>query len=325
MKMGNVKVEVVTPVHNRKELTLACLRSLAAADQSGLDLHIVLVDDGSTDGTAEAIRKEFPNVEVITGDGNLWYTAGMNVALKAALKHDPDYVLAINNDSEFDPGFLQNMIGTALQFPKSVVGAVLVNWDDRTSIFQVAPKWNLWWGGMRHWVKQSVNTLPKMPWKVELIVGNCILFPAAAIREVGLMDAKRLPQYGDAEYTPRMRRAGWTLLIDPRARVYCKPNDIPERISGMPVRSLIGKMLFDPYHPHSLRRRLNTSLGSAPNKLQGYAAVFIFFARILLGRNVEGRWAFSQTESPLSETYKDATLSGEEGNRSGFRQTNALG
>jgi GT2 family glycosyltransferase len=302
--MANVKIEVVTPVHNRKELTLRCLESLKQADLTGIDMHVIVVDDGSTDGTADALAEKFPEATIINGDGNLWYTEGTNVGLKAALENDPDFILAINNDSEFDPAFLQNMLQTARDNPRSVVGGVLVSWDDRKRVFQVAPKWNVWWGGMRHWVKQTVDTLPKEPWEVELIVGNCVLFPAAAIREVGLMDAKRLPQYGDAEYTPRMRRAGWRLFVDPRARVYCKPNDIPERISTMSARRMAATMLFDPYHPHSLRRRLNMIVGSAPNKAEGYAAFVIFFVRVFLGRNIEGSWAMEQTEQPLSEIYK---------------------
>jgi len=304
--MADLKIEVVTPVHNRKELTLRCLESLKQADLSGVEMHVIVVDDGSTDGTAEELAEKFPEVAVIKGDGNLWYTAGTNVGLAAAIERDPDFVLAINNDSEFDRDFLQHMLETAKSNPRSVVGGVLVNWDDRKSVFQVAPKWNVWWGGMRHWVKQTLDTLPKVPWEVELIVGNCVLFPAEAIREVGLMDEKRLPQYGDAEYTPRMRKAGWRLFIDPRAKVFCKPNDVPERISKMGMRRMAATMLFDPHHPHSLRRRLNMIVGSAPNQLEGYAAFVIFFVRVLLGRNIEGRWAMEQTERPLSEVYKTA-------------------
>lgn len=302
--MPNVRIEVVTPVHNRKELTLTCLRSLYSADLAGVELHVIVVDDGSTDGTAEALAREFPDVTVIPGDGNLWYTAGTNVGIAAAMEQGPDYILAINNDCEFDPAFLKNMVATARSNLKSVVGAILVNWDDKVSIFQVAPKWNVWWGGMRHWVKQTIHTIPKEPWEVELIVGNCVLFPGAAIRHVGLMDAKRLPQYGDAEYTPRMRRAGWKLMMDPRAKVFCKPNDVPEKIAEMSLRRMATTMLTDPYHPHSLRRRLNMTVGSAPSRPQGYAAFVIFFIRVFLGRNVEGRWALEQNEPPLSETCK---------------------
>ena len=93
--METRKIEIVTPVHNRREETLQCLRSLSKVETSGLSLHIVIVDDGSTDGTAEAVAAEFPKVEIVSGDGSLWYTAGTNRGIEAALRHDPDYVLAI--------------------------------------------------------------------------------------------------------------------------------------------------------------------------------------------------------------------------------------
>ncbi len=62
-----VRLEIVMPVHNRRALTLGCLRSIDACDHTGLDVHVVVVDDGSTDGTAEAIAAGHPGVEVIRG------------------------------------------------------------------------------------------------------------------------------------------------------------------------------------------------------------------------------------------------------------------
>jgi len=72
------------------------------------------------------------------------------------------------------------------------------------------------------------------------------------------------------------------------------------------LRRLASTMLFDPYHPHSLRRRLNMIVGSAPSKPQGYAAFVVFFIRVLLNRNIEGRWGQEQSERPLSEIHKTA-------------------
>ena len=89
MSENLIRVEIVTPVHNRKEITLQCLKSLSKINQEGLDVHIIVVDDGSTDGTSEAIESRYPEVEVIKGDGNLWYTEGTNVGVRAALKYDP--------------------------------------------------------------------------------------------------------------------------------------------------------------------------------------------------------------------------------------------
>jgi len=308
--MRNILIEAVTPVHNRREITLDCLRSLSQVDKTGFQLHVIVVDDGSTDGTAEAIRREFPDVEIVQGDGNLWYTAGMNRGIESALKQSPDYILAFNNDSAFDSGFLQYMVETAETYKRSVVGAILLNWDSPKRVFQVSPKWNVWWGGMRHWVKQTVDTLPRSPWKVEVIVGNCVLYPIEVVKEAGLMDEKRLPQYGDAEYTPRMRKMGWNLLIDPRAKVYCKPNDIPESLRSLSAKDVFAALFTRPHHPHSLKRRLNMNLGGAPNRFQGYAAFAIFFTRLLIGKNVEGKWASQQNEKPLSEIFRNETLSG---------------
>src|SRR5436190_255750 len=103
MSREPIRVGIVAPVHNRREITLQCLKSLSRIDSAGLDVHAVIVDDGSTDGTSDGIREQFPSVELIEGDGNLWFTEGTNVGIRAALKHDPKYLLLINDDEVFDP------------------------------------------------------------------------------------------------------------------------------------------------------------------------------------------------------------------------------
>lgn len=277
-----LKLEIVTPVHNRREETLLCLRSLSRSRLAGVDVHIIIVDDGSSDGTRDAVSAEFPEVEFIPGDGNLWYTAGTNRGLEAAMRNGPDYVLAINNDTVFDEYCVSNLIDCAESNPRSVVGPLLLNWEIPHKIFQVAPKWDFWRGGVRHWQKQTVWTVPQDPWQVELIVGNCVLFPAAAIREAGYMDEKRLVQYGDAEYTPRMLRRGWKLLIEPRARAFCKPNDVITGYRKLPFMKKIRESFLTPSGAYSLKRRLYMNLGVAPSRIQALLAIPIFYVRVLL-------------------------------------------
>jgi GT2 family glycosyltransferase len=302
---NRVRVEIVTPVHNRRDITLQCLKSLSRINTEGLDVHVIVVDDGSTDGTSEAIAAAYPEVEIVSGDGSLWFTAGTNRGIEAALRHDPAYVLTINDDAVFDENFLLAMIETARQNPRSIVGALLLLWDTPHKIFQVSPQWDLWAGGFRHWVQQTVWTVPKKAWEVELIVGNCVLFPVEAIRECGLMNEKRFPHFGDAEYTPRMRRRGWRLIIEPRARVFCQPNNLPPRVRRMPLKKMFRTLFLDLGNAHSLRRRFLATWHGAPNKLEGALAFPIFIFRWAFGKNIEGNYANQIQEKPLAEIYSD--------------------
>lgn len=306
--MAAIKLEIITPVHNRCSQTLQCIRSLKRSRLEGIEIHIIVVDDGSTDGTSEALRLEFPEVEIVQGDGNLWYTAGTNRGLSAALKHEPDYILAINNDSIFDENCVWRMVECAENHPRSVVGALLLSWESPHKVFQVSPRWELWEGGMRHWRHQTIWTVPEKPWEVELIVGNCVLYPARAVREAGFMDEKKLVQYGDAEYTPRMKKMGWRLLIEPRARVFCQPNDPPSGFRKMSLRTKISETLLKPAGPYSIFRRYNMTVGSAPRKSEGVAAFMIYLIRASFGRSVEGTRGEMETERPLSEIFADAVV-----------------
>ena len=304
-----IRVAVVAPVYNRRDLTLQCLRSLSRIDSTGLDVQTWIVDDGSTDGTAKAIRREFPQVNIITGSGDLWFTEGTNVGVRAALDWGPKYVLMMNDDQVFDDQFLQHLVATAERRPRSVVGPLLLLWDQPHKLFQTSPVWETRNGGWQHWSHQTVWTVPNKPWKVDLIVGNCLLVPTAAIRECGLMDSKRFPNFGDAEYTPRLKRNGWELLIEPRSRVFCQPNNIPPRVRDKGIAKLFYDLFVDLKNIHSLRRRYYACVMGGPSKLKGMAALFSFLVLAVTGRSAESlRRAQGKMEPPLSETFAHAVI-----------------
>jgi GT2 family glycosyltransferase len=300
------RVEIVAPVHNRREITLLCLRSLARLNTEELNIHIIIVDDGSTDRTGEAISREFSEVEVVPGDGNLWFTEGTNMGVRAALKYQPDYILMINDDAVFDADFLRYMVETAEKYPRSVVGSLLLLWDMPHKLFQVAPIWNTWKGGWQHWEQQTIWTIPTKPWEVDIIVGNCVLVPVEAIREQGLMNSKRYPNFGDAEYTPRLKRNNWRLLIDPRARVFCQPNTLSKRISDMSLKEKINALFLDLGHGQNLRRHFYHYIDSAPSRLQGFVGFIIFFIRAI-SRKLLGV-SKNESETDISLMFANAVI-----------------
>lgn len=287
-----IHVEIVTPVYNRRETTLQCLRSLSRIDSAGLKVHVIIVDDGSSDGTSDAIREQFPEVQLVAGDGTLHYTAGTNRGIEAALNWNPDYVLAINNDSIFEPHFLRHLVNCAEDNPRTVVGPVLLLWDVPHRVFQVGSYWQTWYGGWRPRFAQTVWSIPDHPFDVEVIVGNCVLYPVAAFREMGLMDEKRFPfGFGDCAYTPRLRRAGWRLLIEPRSLVWCEPNSPEASPRGLPLRKMLNVLFEDYVSVWNVKRQFVSRWESGPTRVQAVAAFGIQLIRLgLKWSGLAGKW-----------------------------------
>ncbi|MBU3702090.1 MAG: glycosyltransferase, partial [Acidimicrobiia bacterium] len=107
-------VWAVIASHNRREATLRCLRSLAAQRAEGWTMaQVVLVDDGSSDGTAEAIADEFPQVVVHRNPaGDLYWARAMAVGAQLAIERGADALWMVNDDVEFDPDALARTVQT---------------------------------------------------------------------------------------------------------------------------------------------------------------------------------------------------------------------
>ena len=285
-----VRIAIAVAVHNRRDVTLAWLASVAAADRRGLDVHLVLADDGSTDGTADAVLDAWPSAEVLRTDGHQFYARGTNLAIARALAGRPDFVLVSNDDTVLEPDSLQRLVACARAHPRSIVGPVLVHDDDPGRVFQTYPRWHTRYGGWRHRQHLRTDALPREPLEVEVIVGNCILVPAAAIAEGGLLDDRGIHNWvGDAEWTPRLARAGWQLLVEPSARVRCLPNPVvPSPWTGG-ARSVLAA-LTDPLSPYSWRAMWANRTVSGPDPARGALAFAVHVARLGLRRAHRGDW-----------------------------------
>ena len=109
-------IYIVIPVHNRKAYTLGCLADLTK--QTLTEKRVIVVDDGSTDGTAELVARQFPDVIILTGNGSLWWAGAMNFGIRYVLdKLTPDvddFILALNDDIQVRPDYLASLL-TAYQ------------------------------------------------------------------------------------------------------------------------------------------------------------------------------------------------------------------
>ena len=213
------KVVAVVPIHNGREETLTFLASMACATYPNLE--VIVVDDGSTDGSAEAIAARFPHVSIVRGDGNLWWSGATNLGVREALRQGADFILTINNDNVVEPGFIEPLVETARRHPRSLVTSKMYDYADRGFIFS--------FGGVINWyvgeIRDRNNRRDRFDFDrvsdCDWLHGSSTLIPAAAFAEIGFFDRENCPQYqGDAEFSLRAKRRGYRLLVEPRSVVY---------------------------------------------------------------------------------------------------------
>jgi len=222
-KIKEPTVFVVVPVFNRLEFTKRCLLSLKK--QVYRKFKIILVNDGSVDGTQEYIKKEYPDVIVVNGNGNWWWTKSMYEGVRVALKMASrgDFVLELNNDCSFGKNYLEQILATAKRHPNAIIGSLCL--DTKPPGLVVESGIRIDWPtghvyGVAFTISQDRSYYKKMEvvGKLDALPGKGTLIPVKVFEKIGNFRYKRLPHYiADYEFTVRAKRAGFDILVDTRA------------------------------------------------------------------------------------------------------------
>lgn len=181
-----MKIAALLTCFNRKNKTLACLKSLFSIVT---DCHIYLVDDGSTDGTSEAIKQTYPQVHIIQGNGNLFWSRGMYTAWKEAIKGSYDFYLWLNDDVELYPFFLQELTECMTYGQNQCIVSGLIENFEKTKIL---------YGGCDKY-KNRIHP-NKKPQEITFMNGNVVLIPAYVVNKIGIIDPKFHHDLGDIDY-----------------------------------------------------------------------------------------------------------------------------
>ena len=208
-----MKISVLLTVYNRKETTLECLRQFNKIKNEGYFFYIYLVDDGSTDGTSEAVSNKYPNVHIIKGTGNLYWCRGMVEAWKQASKSNPDYYLWLNDDTMLFENAVQEMLSAYSKVGKqSIIAGAIVSTDGKSVSY----------GGK---VKEKLIAPNGKVQELEKINGNCVLVPREVYETIGMLDPVFHHAYGDWEYGIRLRKKGGKLYLTPSFVGSCDRHD----------------------------------------------------------------------------------------------------
>ena len=221
--MKNKQVAVLLTFYNRREKTLACLQSFSEAYKpKGYEFDIYLVDDGSSDGTSKAVKENYPDVEIIIGNGNLFWAGGMRLAWRTALESkEYDAFLLLNDDVILYNDFLQNLINTneySLYKNKKTGIYSVATIDDRTN--------KTTYGGYKiktnHFILRSDLLSPTdIPQKCELTNANILWISRETINTIGIFDERYTHGIADFDYSMRAVKKGIPVYLTPNFGGIC--------------------------------------------------------------------------------------------------------
>jgi GT2 family glycosyltransferase len=216
-------VVVVVVAWNGRDDTLGCLESLERTTWDALT--IVLVDNGSTDGTSEAVQGRFPDVVIVRNERNLGFGEGNNTGIAAALAHGADHVLVLNNDTVVDGDLFGYLVEAARTHPDAAALCPLIYYADAPDV--------IWYAGADFDPRRGFGD-PQTGYgerdrgqhavarRVGRASGAAMLIPRPALERVGLFDGDLFLQLEDVEWSLRARQAGYSLWLVPAAHVWHK-------------------------------------------------------------------------------------------------------
>ncbi|NJL09315.1 MAG: glycosyltransferase family 2 protein [Calothrix sp. SM1_7_51] len=196
-------VYIITPVYNRKLTTLTCLEHLTKTE----DLqryHMVVVDDGSNDGTKEAINRFYPEVAVLPGNGDLWWTGAIALGMEYAQQHGAECFIWLNDDCLPEAGTLPKLVEFLKNNPTAIAAPTCYAQENSSQV----KKYNGSQG------QKAYAADPGEIIEVDSMSGWCTAIPASVVKKIGAPDAYKFPHYcGDDMYVLRATRSGFKAYL----------------------------------------------------------------------------------------------------------------
>jgi GT2 family glycosyltransferase len=234
-----MKIAVVITCHNRKLKTLACLEALYNCKLSeGYAFEVFLVDDGSTDGTGEAVRTNYPKVNVIQANGNLYWNRGMHLAWKTASAiNEYHYYLWLNDDTQLYSNALEVVINSSIHENDCsiICGATCSKASNKVT-------YSGFLLSHHKLLKPNGTNQP-----CDIFHGNFVLIPKAVFKEIGNLDWKFRHAIGDFDYGLRAKKTGIKCFIAPEFVGTCESNPTLPKwcLSSTPLIKRF-KLLYSP-------------------------------------------------------------------------------
>ena len=226
-KKVNLVISIIIPVFNGINFTKVCLKSLydliCSSEILGTEFNVIVVDDGSKDGTARWIRDNYPSVHLLYGDGSLWWSGGINMGVNYALNElEADYILWWNNDIKPADDYLIQAVRLIKENDNDVIIGSKVFSFEKDMIWGMGGRFNPVNGNRYMYGGQQMDSDAfRIPFEADWLPGMGTIIHRNVFDKVGFLDEKNFPQYhGDSDFTYRAKKMGFKLMAFPELVIY---------------------------------------------------------------------------------------------------------
>lgn len=217
----NPKVFSVILNYNGFEDTKSCINSLKQVEYNNLE--IIVVDNASTDGSYERLKKEFPEIIVVLLDRNTGYTGGMNAGAKYAMKHGADYIFLTNNDMVYEPDFLNPLVEKLLSDESiGIVSSKVLYYHNKDIIYCAGADFKFFrCGAVNMYQGLSAKKYGNEPREITSAEGCCLLLKKEVFEKAGFYDERYFIYCEDIDFSDRVREY-FKIYYLPQSLVYHK-------------------------------------------------------------------------------------------------------
>lgn len=218
-------------IWNGADDTIECLRSLQVEGYPSK--QVIIVDNGSVDGSANRIRNEGFDVRIIQTGENLGFTGGNNVGLVAAQNAGVEYAFLLNNDTTIEPGAISALVEAAEKNRSGAIFAPVMHYyDSPTEVWFAGALLSLARGEALH--NNFLNPRREAsPYASPWVSGCAMLVRMTAVDEVGGLDNRFYLTWEDVDWCLSMREAGWGVSVVPGARIFHKGGRSGAKLVGI--------------------------------------------------------------------------------------------
>jgi GT2 family glycosyltransferase len=281
--MREPRIGIVIPCFNGWNYTKDCISSILYSKYE--NFKIFIVDDGSTDNTRDEILTNYSDIDLISGDGNYWWSKSMNKGILRAIEYGAEFILILNNDVVICNNTISTLLECAEQNPDAIIGSLVYNKADKNIIWSAGGNVSWPWPGE---IQLGMNEFDDSQYKgirsVNWTPGMGTLIRTSTLQKLSYFDDVNMPQYlSDVDLCLRAKKMGFRILINSESKIY---NNV-ENTGGISDKTktfnfkIIGEMFTSYRSPDYFKARLTFISRHCPRHLLIIAILFRYL-RLLI-------------------------------------------